>query len=168
MRTMLKFVLVLGSIGALALGTSVPVRAQYYPPPRDYDAAPDYDAPRDYDGPRDYDAPRDYDRPRNYYERRDHDVARDYDGPRDHDGWRDHDAADGRHGTWNGCPPNWTVQGGECKPYKGPSVEDRTHGTVVRRDTRYRAASVSRILDHVSQMAAPLAGCYAGRGSKQK
>jgi hypothetical protein len=53
-------------------------------------------------------------------------------------------------------------------PTKAPSVEDRTHGTVVRRDTRYRAASVSRILDHVSQMAAPLAGCYAGRGSKQK
>jgi hypothetical protein len=22
-------------------------------------------------------------------------------------------------GTWNGCPPDWTVQGGVCKPY-GP------------------------------------------------
>ena len=24
-------------------------------------------------------------------------------------------------GTWNGCPPNWTIQGGQCKPYRyGP------------------------------------------------
>jgi hypothetical protein len=24
-------------------------------------------------------------------------------------------------GTWNGCPPGWTVQGGVCKPYRfGP------------------------------------------------
>ncbi len=23
--------------------------------------------------------------------------------------------------TWNGCPPNWTIQGGVCKPYRGPS-----------------------------------------------
>ena len=23
--------------------------------------------------------------------------------------------------TWNGCPPDWTVQGGVCKPYRhGP------------------------------------------------
>jgi hypothetical protein len=22
--------------------------------------------------------------------------------------------------TWNGCPPGWTVQGGACKPYRGP------------------------------------------------
>src|SRR5262249_48219056 len=22
--------------------------------------------------------------------------------------------------TWNGCPPGWTVQGGNCAPYKGP------------------------------------------------
>jgi hypothetical protein len=21
---------------------------------------------------------------------------------------------------WNGCPPNWTIQGGICKPYQGP------------------------------------------------
>jgi hypothetical protein len=20
-------------------------------------------------------------------------------------------------GTWNGCPPRWTIQGGVCKPY---------------------------------------------------
>jgi hypothetical protein len=23
-------------------------------------------------------------------------------------------------GTWNGCPPDWTIQGGACKPYQGP------------------------------------------------
>jgi len=23
-------------------------------------------------------------------------------------------------GTWNGCRPGWTVQGGVCKPYQGP------------------------------------------------
>jgi len=22
-------------------------------------------------------------------------------------------------GTWNGCPPGWTVQGGNCAPYHG-------------------------------------------------
>ncbi len=27
----------------------------------------------------------------------------------------------GGRGTWNGCPPDWTVQGGVCKPYRhGP------------------------------------------------
>jgi hypothetical protein len=27
----------------------------------------------------------------------------------------------GGFGTWNGCPPDWTVQGGVCKPYRhGP------------------------------------------------
>lgn len=24
-------------------------------------------------------------------------------------------------GAWNGCPPDWTIQGGVCKPYRhGP------------------------------------------------
>jgi len=24
-------------------------------------------------------------------------------------------------GTWNGCPPDWAIQGGVCKPYRhGP------------------------------------------------
>ena len=22
--------------------------------------------------------------------------------------------------TWNGCPPDYTIQGGVCKPYQGP------------------------------------------------
>jgi hypothetical protein len=25
----------------------------------------------------------------------------------------------GRYRTWNGCQPNWTVQDGLCKPYRG-------------------------------------------------
>jgi hypothetical protein len=27
--------------------------------------------------------------------------------------------AGGGWNTWNGCPPNWTIQGGACKPYRG-------------------------------------------------
>jgi hypothetical protein len=23
--------------------------------------------------------------------------------------------------TWNGCPPGYTVQGGDCAPYRGPT-----------------------------------------------
>jgi hypothetical protein len=23
------------------------------------------------------------------------------------------------HRTWNGCPPGWTAQGGNCAPYRG-------------------------------------------------
>jgi hypothetical protein len=23
-------------------------------------------------------------------------------------------------GTWNGCRPGWTIQGGNCAPYRGP------------------------------------------------
>jgi len=25
----------------------------------------------------------------------------------------------GGWGTWNGCPPNYTIQDGVCKPYRG-------------------------------------------------
>jgi hypothetical protein len=25
----------------------------------------------------------------------------------------------GRYNTWNGCPPNYTIQDGVCKPYRG-------------------------------------------------
>jgi hypothetical protein len=29
--------------------------------------------------------------------------------------------AGGGYRTWNGCPPDWTIQGGVCKPYRhGP------------------------------------------------
>ncbi len=38
----------------------------------------------------------------------------DYDGPRYYHYRRGYP-------TWNGCPPDWTVQGGVCKPYRhGP------------------------------------------------
>jgi hypothetical protein len=35
---------------------------------------------------------------------------------------RDYDRDYGRGGwhTFNGCRPGWTVQGGNCAPYKGP------------------------------------------------
>jgi hypothetical protein len=29
-------------------------------------------------------------------------------------------AAFAQYPTWNGCPPGWTVQGGNCAPYQGP------------------------------------------------
>ena len=34
-------------------------------------------------------------------------------------------------GTWNGCPPGWTIQGGNCAPYKGPT------GPFAPRGSRY-------------------------------
>jgi hypothetical protein len=34
---------------------------------------------------------------------------------------RYYDYGDGGYPTWNGCPPDWTIQGGACKPYRhGP------------------------------------------------
>ena len=27
--------------------------------------------------------------------------------------------ADRRYNTWNGCPPNYTIQDGQCEPYRG-------------------------------------------------
>lgn len=40
-----------------------------------------------------------------------------YIGHRHHHGYYDYY---GGGGTWNGCRPGWTVQGGVCKPYQGP------------------------------------------------
>ena len=40
-----------------------------------------------------------------------HRRYRDYDRDYDRGGWRR---------TYNGCRPGWTVQGGNCAPYKGP------------------------------------------------
>jgi hypothetical protein len=106
---MMRVVLALGFIGALTLGACAgPAQYQYYDGPRDYDA------PRDYQGPRDYDGRRDYDGWRDYEARRDYDAPQHYDGPRP-----DHDHHHGDQ-TWNGCPRGWTVQGGNCAPYKGP------------------------------------------------
>jgi len=41
--------------------------------------------------------------------------------------------------TWNGCPPGYTVQGGNCAPYRGPT------GGGWRQATRCRAAIVRPI-----------------------
>jgi hypothetical protein len=48
------------------------------------------------------------------------------------------------------APQTGRYRAANVSPTKAPPVEDGTPGTVVRRNTRYRAASVSRILDHVS------------------
>ena len=107
MRTMMRVVLAVCSIGAVPEGW--PARAQYY-----------YPTPGEYDGPRDYDGPRVYDGPR------------DFDGPRQ---------------TWNGCPRLDGSRGKLRALQKVPLVEDGTHRTAARPVTRYRAASVSHILD---------------------
>jgi hypothetical protein len=31
-----------------------------------------------------------------------------------------YDYGGGGWNTWNGCRPGWTIQGGNCAPYKGP------------------------------------------------
>ena len=68
MRTIMRFALAVGSVGAIAIGTLEPLHAQYYyPPPPGY-------------------------------------------GYGYGSGYR----------TWNGCPPGYTVQGGNCAPYQGP------------------------------------------------
>ena len=41
-------------------------------------------------------------------------------GDRYHRRYYDYDRDYDRGGrTWNGCRPGWTVQGGECRPYRG-------------------------------------------------
>jgi hypothetical protein len=79
MRTLAKITAALGFVGAMAIGTTVPVQAEgFY-----------FDAPGVHIGVGDpY-------RHRHYFI---------YYGGR------------GSH-TWNGCPPDWTIQGGACKPY---------------------------------------------------
>jgi hypothetical protein len=69
MRTS-RILLSVGCVGAIALGTLVPAKAQYYYPP------PGYGGP-----------------PPGY-------------------GYRGADP--------NGCPPGYTLQGGNCAPYRGP------------------------------------------------
>ena len=49
-------------------------------------------------------------------------YERDYDQPR-YRRYRDRDDDGGydrrAYRTWNGCPPRYTIQDGECKPYRG-------------------------------------------------
>lgn len=47
--------------------------------------------------------------------------------------------------TWNGCPPNWTIQGGAASRTKVLSVEDGTLGTAAPRITQSKAPFVSPI-----------------------
>jgi hypothetical protein len=47
------------------------------------------------------------------------------------------------------APQTGLYRAASVSPTKALSVEDHIPGTIVRRDTRYRAASVSRTLDHV-------------------
>jgi len=78
MQTMAKLAMVLGCVGAMAIGSIAPASAYYI-------SGPGFHV---WIGPH-----------RHYYN-----YYGGYGG-----------------GTWNGCPPDWTVQGGVCKPYRhGP------------------------------------------------
>jgi hypothetical protein len=75
-------VFLVGFVGAIALGTLVPAKAQYYPPPPGYGPPP---------------------------------PGYGYDYPPPRYGYRSYPGADP-----NGCPPGYSLQGGNCAPYKGP------------------------------------------------
>ena len=70
-------------------GATTPAAAQYYYGPGYYAPAPYYAPPPRYQ--------RRYVRPPRYY-------SYGYANP---------------YGTFNGCPPHYTIQDGACKPYKG-------------------------------------------------
>ena len=90
MRTMTQALLALGFVGAMAIGTPVPTKAQgiYLPGVGVEIGTPD----RRYD--------------RRYY--RDYDNSYAYDRRYQQ-----------RYNNWNGCPRNYTIQDGRCKPYRG-------------------------------------------------
>jgi hypothetical protein len=81
MQTLARIGVALSFVGAMAIGTTVPVMAQgiYFNAPGIHIGV---------GGPYH----------RHYYD--------EYRGG----GWN----------TWNGCPPGYTIQGGNCAPYKGP------------------------------------------------
>jgi len=95
MWTTAKAILALGTIGALSVGSTSSVWAQFPPqPPPVYPGSPPPPPPYGYPPPPPagyYPPPPRY----SYYPP----------SPR----WR----------TWNGCPPHYTVQGGLCRPYRG-------------------------------------------------
>ena len=91
MRTITQALLALGFVGAMTVSTAVPTMAQYiYGPGVSVEIGPNRDRyDRRYS--RDYDRSYAYDR---RYQQR-------------------------RYNTWNGCAPNFTIQDGRCKPYRG-------------------------------------------------
>ena len=90
MRTKARAMLALAILGTVALGGLGTAQAQYYPPPPYYPYPPPPPPPP----------------PPYYYRYGPPGPARYYPpSPR----WR----------TFNGCPPNFTVQNGLCKPYRG-------------------------------------------------
>jgi hypothetical protein len=89
MKIIMRAALALGFVGAMSLGTTAPVKAQGF-----Y-----LNAPGVHIGVGVPDRP--YYGGRRYY-----DYAP---GP----------TYGGGFNTWNGCPPNYTIQDGVCKPYRG-------------------------------------------------
>ena len=94
MRTMTQALLALGFVGAMAIGTPVTTNAQgIYLPGVGVEIGP---ADRRYD--------------RREYDRREY---------RDYNRSYAYDRRYQRNNTRNGCPPNYTIQDGVCKPYRG-------------------------------------------------
>jgi len=90
LRTITTGLLALGFVGAMALGTTSPAKAQGF-----YFSGPGVEF--DVGGPR-------YRHYHRYHRYRDYDNSYAYyPGPR----------------RWNGCPRNYTIQDGVCKPYRG-------------------------------------------------
>ena len=92
MRTMAQALLALGFVGAMAVSTPATTMAQgayIYGPGVSVEVGPD----------------------RYRYNRR---YYREYDNSYGYD--RRYQR---RWNTWNGCPPNYTIQDGRCKPYRG-------------------------------------------------
>lgn len=92
MRNLAKIALAFTFAGAMALGTTAPVKAQgfYFNAPGIHIGVGDpwYHHRHYWSGPRYYDY---------------------YPGYAGGGGWE----------TWNGCPPQYTIQDGVCMPYRG-------------------------------------------------
>jgi hypothetical protein len=96
MRTITQALLALGFVGAMAIGTPIPTNAQIIQFGGPGIGVEIITRPNYHRHPR-------YDR---YYDRQPYayQYSRGYDG---------------RYRTWNGCPPYYTIQDGQCKPYRG-------------------------------------------------
>jgi hypothetical protein len=99
-----KLVLAAGLVGAIAVGSVAPLKAQYYYPPPGYAYPPPGYGYRSYPGADPNGCPPGYSLQGG--------NCAPYRGPR---GGGYYPGADP-----NGCPPGYSLQGGNCAPYRGP------------------------------------------------
>jgi hypothetical protein len=111
MRTT-RILLAIGCFVAIALGTLVSAKAQYYYPPPNYGPPPGYGGPPPgYGGPPPGYGYRTYNGCPPGYTIQGGNCAP-YQGPVGGGYYRGADP--------NGCPPGYSLQGGNCAPYQGP------------------------------------------------